>query len=80
MWSMDNSGGRLPPRGTGTRPPFRLLSSTLLYNKVALVRPSIGRRPSEVAEFHDPLRGPERSNRYWTTVNAAEALPERRPR
>ncbi|OBH11164.1 PEP-utilizing enzyme [Mycobacterium sp. E1747] len=25
--------------------------------------------------FVDPLRGPETSARYWTTVNAAEALP-----
>jgi hypothetical protein len=27
------------------------------------------------AEFCDPLRGPQSSSRYWTTVNAAEALP-----
>jgi phosphohistidine swiveling domain-containing protein len=25
--------------------------------------------------FHDPLRGVEHSDRYWSTVNAAEALP-----
>lgn len=30
---------------------------------------------AEAAQFRDPLRGPEHSNRYWTTVNAAEALP-----
>src|SRR5262245_29577566 len=27
------------------------------------------------AEFRDPLRGPDHSARFWTTVNAAEALP-----
>jgi phosphohistidine swiveling domain-containing protein len=27
------------------------------------------------ADFCDPLRGPQHSSRYWTTVNAAEALP-----
>jgi phosphohistidine swiveling domain-containing protein len=26
-------------------------------------------------DFFDPLRGPERSARFWSTVNAAEALP-----
>jgi pyruvate,water dikinase len=30
--------------------------------------------PDETS-FRDPLRGPERSDHFWTTVNAAEALP-----
>lgn len=30
---------------------------------------------ADTAGFFDPLRGPEHSRRYWTTVNAAEALP-----
>lgn len=30
---------------------------------------------AEAPGFHDPLSGPKHSNRYWTTVNAAEALP-----